>query len=87
MQAALSACLPPAITLRCLPVAWLPGGLVELQVTGQYKGCWSCVCAVCGWRLRGTVQQIKGACHGAVYQDEAGHVCLDEVGLRQECAK
>ncbi len=59
VQAALSACLPSAITLQCLPVAWLPGGLVELQVTGKYQECWSCVCAVCGWRLGGTVQQIS----------------------------
>ena len=27
--------MPPAIKLQCLPVAWLPGGLVELEVTGR----------------------------------------------------
>lgn len=34
MHAALAQCLPPPISLQCLPVAWLPGGLVELEVTG-----------------------------------------------------
>ncbi|KAL4457640.1 hypothetical protein ABPG75_012505 [Micractinium tetrahymenae] len=33
VHAALAQCLPPPITLQCLPVAWLPGGLVELEVT------------------------------------------------------
>ncbi|PSC72622.1 putative ATP-dependent DNA helicase HFM1 [Micractinium conductrix] len=30
---ALAECMPPAVTLQCLPVAWLPGGLVELEIT------------------------------------------------------
>ncbi len=34
MHAALAQCLPPPISLQCLPVAWLPSGLVELEVTG-----------------------------------------------------
>ncbi|KAL4421686.1 hypothetical protein ABPG77_010630 [Micractinium sp. CCAP 211/92] len=33
MHAALAQCLPPPISLQCLPVAWLPSGLVELEVT------------------------------------------------------
>lgn len=34
VHAALAACMPPPVTLQCQPVAWLPGGLVELEVTG-----------------------------------------------------
>lgn len=37
---ALAECMPPAVTLQCLPVAWLPGGLVELEITGECcSGC------------------------------------------------
>lgn len=38
MHAALAQCLPPPISLQCLPVAWLPSGLVELEVTGGLHG-------------------------------------------------
>ncbi len=37
VHAALAKCLPPAIKLQCLPVSWLPGGLVELEITGGRK--------------------------------------------------
>ena len=47
VQAALGACMPPAINLQCLPVAWLSGGLVELEVTGKgaNAGAGHCACA------------------------------------------
>jgi hypothetical protein len=35
VQAGSSACMPPVVTLQCLPVAWLPGGLLELEITGK----------------------------------------------------
>jgi hypothetical protein len=41
VHAALSKCLPPVVTLQCLPVAWLPGGLLELEITGKH------CCPVC----------------------------------------
>ncbi|PRW56253.1 putative ATP-dependent DNA helicase HFM1 isoform A [Chlorella sorokiniana] len=33
VHAALAKCLPPAAKLQCLPVSWLPGRLVELEIT------------------------------------------------------
>lgn len=36
VHAALAKCLPPAVKLQCLPVAWLPGGLAELEITGGF---------------------------------------------------
>ena len=35
VHAELAKLMPPAIKLSCEPVAWLPGGLVELEVTGE----------------------------------------------------
>jgi hypothetical protein len=38
VHAALAACLPPEVSLQCLPVAWLPGGLLELEVKVERQG-------------------------------------------------